>query len=54
MKSNDQALDAAKWVASPAGQKAIRKAMKQAQIEVDQLKKAREIDLDELNKPMTI
>ena len=46
--------NARKWVASKEGQKALKSAIKAVQKDINALKKAREVDPKELDKPMTL
>lgn len=54
-KKNQEIIEKAKkWVSSAAGQEAIEKAMKQSSKDIDELKKAIEIDPNEFDKPITL
>ncbi|RKX26950.1 MAG: hypothetical protein DRP46_10355 [Candidatus Zixiibacteriota bacterium] len=48
------AEEARAWVASPEGKKALLDALKATNEEIKALKKAREVDPKELDKPMTL
>jgi hypothetical protein len=46
--------DIKSWIRSPAGKKSISAAVQRANKDINLLKKAREIDPSELEKPMTL
>ncbi len=48
------AEEARAWVASPSGKKAVLDALKATGDEIKALKKAREVDPKELDRPMTL